>query len=200
MYDQEIRFESQEETALTETSFNLGILPVTDDLIDRKARWLLESLLFVRAFQLHSDEEYAPTIYIDSGGGEVSQVLAALHLLEAMPQRLATVALGECFSAAVLLVAAGKPGERWAVEDTRFLIHEPSRQTSKNEQINRRESKAQGREDGFLDDLFVERLAALTRLDTDTIQAYSLDHRFFGPVEALEWGIIDRIGLPFDAT
>lgn len=62
-----------------------------------------------------------------SPGGNIVVYHALLDFLEIAREegRLITLAMGECFSGAPLLVAGGSPGKRYAYKSTLFGLHEP---------------------------------------------------------------------------
>lgn len=62
-----------------------------------------------------------------SPGGDIIVYHALLDFLEIAREegRLTTLAMGECFSGAPLLVAGGSPGKRYSYKNTLFGLHEP---------------------------------------------------------------------------
>jgi ATP-dependent Clp protease protease subunit len=71
------------------------------------------------------DKEFLLTLC--SPGGDITVYHALLDFLEIAKEegRLATLAMGECFSGAPLLVAGGSPGKRYSYKSTLFGLHEP---------------------------------------------------------------------------
>jgi ATP-dependent Clp protease protease subunit len=66
-------------------------------------------------------------ITLCSPGGEVTTYHALLDLLQAPREegRLITIAMGQCYSGAPLLIAGGSPGKRLSYASTLFSLHEP---------------------------------------------------------------------------
>lgn len=62
-----------------------------------------------------------------SPGGDITVYHALLDFLEIAREedRLMTLAMGECFSGAPLLIAGGSPGKRYSYKSTLFGLHEP---------------------------------------------------------------------------
>jgi len=66
-------------------------------------------------------------ITLCSPGGEVTTYHALLDLLQIPREegRLTTIAMGQCYSGAPLLIAGGSPGKRFSYASTLFSLHEP---------------------------------------------------------------------------
>lgn len=61
-------------------------------------------------------------LLVDSDGGELAPTLGVYGLLEAMDNKIITVAFNRCCSAACVLFALGK--ERYFLKDTEYIIHQ----------------------------------------------------------------------------
>lgn len=61
-------------------------------------------------------------LLVDSDGGELAPTLGVYGLLEAMDNKIITVAFNRCCSAACILFALGK--ERYFLKDTEYIIHQ----------------------------------------------------------------------------
>ena len=64
--------------------------------------------------------------YINSPGGSVSAGMAIYDTMQFIRPDIQTVCLGQAASAAAVLLAAGTPGRRLAVQNARILIHQPA--------------------------------------------------------------------------
>ena len=81
----------------------------------------------IRGLYLLADLDDAPIeLYITSYGGELDESFAIHDVLRHVKVPVHTVALGKCMSAAPIILAGGKPGERWASENTLFMMHDVS--------------------------------------------------------------------------
>ncbi len=86
----------------------------------------------VMAQMLHLDYENNERdiqLYINSPGGSTTALTAIYDTLRFVRANVATVCMGQAASAAAVLLAAGTPGKRMALEHSRVLLHQPSSQT-----------------------------------------------------------------------
>ena len=65
-------------------------------------------------------------LYINSPGGSFTSLMAIYDTMQFIRPDIQTVCLGQAASAAAVLLAAGTPGRRLAVQNARILIHQPA--------------------------------------------------------------------------
>ena len=65
------------------------------------------------------------SIYINSPGGSFTALTAIYDTMRFIKPDVQTVCLGQAASAAAILLAAGTPGKRLALPNSRILIHQP---------------------------------------------------------------------------
>ncbi|ASU81966.1 ATP-dependent Clp protease proteolytic subunit [Nocardiopsis gilva YIM 90087] len=85
----------------------------------------------VMAQLLHLDYESSEreiNLYINSPGGSITGVTAIYDTMRFVRADIATVCMGQAASGAAVLLAAGTPGKRMALEHSRVLLHQPSTQ------------------------------------------------------------------------
>jgi ATP-dependent Clp protease protease subunit len=73
-----------------------------------------------------NDPDRDITMYINSPGGSFTALTAIYDTMMFVRPDIATVCMGQAASAAAVLLAAGTPGKRAALEHARVLIHQPS--------------------------------------------------------------------------
>ncbi len=66
------------------------------------------------------------SIYINSPGGSFTALTAIYDTMQYIKPDVQTVCLGQAASAAAVLLAAGTPGKRLALPNSRILIHQPA--------------------------------------------------------------------------
>ena len=66
------------------------------------------------------------SIYINSPGGSFTALTAIYDTMQFVRPDIQTICLGQAASAAAVLLAAGTPGKRFALANSRILIHQPS--------------------------------------------------------------------------
>lgn len=86
------------------------------------ANLLVAQLLFLD----HDDQEQDISIYINSPGGEVYAGLAIYDTIRMIRPDVKTYCVGMAASMAAVLLAAGTPGKRYALPNSRIMIHQGS--------------------------------------------------------------------------
>ncbi len=92
--------------------------PIDDSL----ANLVVAQLLFLEA----EDPEKEISIYINSPGGSVTAGLAIYDTIQFIRPDVTTYCLGQAASMAAVILAAGTPGKRFALPNSRMIIHQPS--------------------------------------------------------------------------
>jgi len=88
---------------------------------DEFANLVIAQLLFLEA----EDPKRDITLYINSPGGIVTAGLAIYDTMQYIKADVSTLCLGQAASMAALLLAAGATGKRYALPNSRILIHQP---------------------------------------------------------------------------
>ena len=91
--------------------------PISDDI----ANAVMAQLLCLQSM----DPERDISIYINSPGGSFTAMTAIYDTMQFLKPDIQTVCLGQAASAAAVLLAAGTPGKRLALPNSRILIHQP---------------------------------------------------------------------------
>src|SRR4051812_45579530 len=92
--------------------------PVSDDI----ANLLVAQFLFLES----EDPEKEINLYINSPGGSVTAGLAIYDTMQYVRPPVATLCLGQAASMGAVLLAAGRKGKRYALPNSRVMIHQPS--------------------------------------------------------------------------
>ena len=88
---------------------------------DAGANVLMAQLLHLEAEDAAKDV----ALYINSPGGSMTSAFAIHDTMQFVGPDVATFCMGQAASAAALLLAAGAPGKRFALSNSRVLIHQP---------------------------------------------------------------------------
>jgi ATP-dependent Clp protease protease subunit len=91
--------------------------PISDDV----ANAVIAQLLCLQSMNPEQDI----SIYINSPGGSFTALTAIYDTMRFIKPDIQTVCLGQAASAAAILLAAGSPGKRMALPNSRILIHQP---------------------------------------------------------------------------
>jgi ATP-dependent Clp protease, protease subunit len=89
---------------------------------DNVANVVTAQLLFLEA----EDPEKDIHLYINSPGGSISAGMAIYDTMQYIRPNVSTICIGQAASMGALLLAAGAPGKRFALPNSRVLIHQPS--------------------------------------------------------------------------
>jgi ATP-dependent Clp protease protease subunit len=89
---------------------------------DNVANLVTAQLLFLEA----EDPEKDISLYINSPGGSISAGMAIYDTMQFIRPDVTTICIGQAASMGALLLAAGAPGKRFALPNSRILIHQPS--------------------------------------------------------------------------
>jgi ATP-dependent Clp protease protease subunit len=118
-----------EQTARGERAFDIysrllkeRVIFVTGPIEDYGASLITAQLLFLEA----ENPKKEIHIYINSPGGLVTAGLAIYDTMQYIRPPVQTFCIGQAASAASLLLAAGKKGERFALPNARIMVHQPS--------------------------------------------------------------------------
>jgi ATP-dependent Clp protease protease subunit len=89
---------------------------------DNVANVVTAQLLFLEA----EDPDKDIHLYINSPGGSISAGMAIYDTMQYIRPNVSTICIGQAASMGALLLAAGTPGKRFALPNSRILIHQPS--------------------------------------------------------------------------
>ena len=161
------------------------IIFLGDQIEDHMANLIIAQLLFLEA----EDPERDISLYINSPGGVVTAGLAIYDTMQYLRAPVSTICIGMAASMAAVLLAAGAEGKRYALPNSRIMIH----QGSGGFRGNTPDIFIQVKELESLINLNHEILArhtgqALERVMKDTERDY-----FMSPGEAKAYGIIDEV-------
>ena len=89
---------------------------------DNVSNVVTAQFLFLEA----EDPERDIHLYINSPGGSISAGMAIYDTMQYIRPNVSTICIGQAASMGALLLAAGTPGKRFALPNSRILIHQPS--------------------------------------------------------------------------
>jgi ATP-dependent Clp protease protease subunit len=98
-----------------------NIIFIGDAIDDSLANLVIAQLLFLEA----EDPDRDVSIYINSPGGAVTAGLAILDTMRFVKPDIGTFCVGQAASMAAVLLSAGKRGKRFALPNSRIVIHQP---------------------------------------------------------------------------
>jgi ATP-dependent Clp protease protease subunit len=117
-----------EQTARGERAYDIYSRLLTDRIIflgtpidDNVANLIIAQLLHLES----EDPEKDISLYINSPGGVVTAGLAIYDTMQYIKPDVSTICIGQAASAAAVLLTAGAVGKRYALPNSRILIHQP---------------------------------------------------------------------------
>ncbi|WP_442682223.1 ATP-dependent Clp endopeptidase proteolytic subunit ClpP [Stenotrophomonas sp. JC08] len=117
-----------EQTARGERAYDIYSRLLKERLIflvgpidDHMANLVVAQLLFLEA----ENPEKDISIYINSPGGVVTAGMAIYDTMQYIKPDVSTICVGQAASMGALLLAAGAPGKRFALPNSRVMIHQP---------------------------------------------------------------------------
>lgn len=99
-----------------------NIIFIGTPIDDNVANLVTAQLLFLAA----EDPEKDVSLYVNSPGGVVTAGMAIYDTMQFIKPDVATICIGQAASIAALLLSAGTPGKRFALPNSRILIHQPT--------------------------------------------------------------------------
>jgi ATP-dependent Clp protease protease subunit len=148
------------------------------------------NLIVAQLLHLESeDPDKDISIYVNCPGGSIYSGLAIYDTMQFIKPQIQTICVGIAMSMGSLLLAAGAAGKRFALPNSRILIHQPSagfEGQSTDIEIHAREILAIRNR---IDEIYAHH----TGRSVEEVHADMERDRFFKPEEALEYGLIDRV-------
>ncbi len=152
---------------------------------DGMADLVVAQLLFLES----EDPEKDISIYINSPGGVVTAGMAIYDTMQYIKPDVSTICIGQAASMGALLLAAGAHGKRYALPNSRIMIHQPL--GGAQGQASDIEIQAQEilRMKDMLNDILANHTGQpLKRIKRDTDRDF-----FMSSKEAKEYGLIDEV-------
>lgn len=98
------------------------IIFLTGPIYDELASLICAQLLFLESENPKKDIAF----YINSPGGVITAGMAIYDTMQYIQPQIVTVCIGQAASMGSLLLAAGAPGKRFALPNSRIMVHQPS--------------------------------------------------------------------------
>jgi ATP-dependent Clp protease protease subunit len=161
------------------------IIFLGDQIEDHIANLVIAQLLFLES----EDPEKDISLYINSPGGVVTSGLAIYDTMQYLKAPVSTICIGQAASMASVLLAAGATGKRFALPNSRIMIH----QGSAGFRGNTPDVEIQVREVMNLTNRLMGILAAHTGQTPEKVKKDSERDYFMSAEEAKEYGLIDEV-------
>jgi ATP-dependent Clp protease protease subunit len=181
-----------EQTSRGERSYDIysrllkeRVIFIVGEIEDHMANLVIAQLLFLEAENCDKDI----SIYINSPGGVITSGLAIYDTMQFIKPQVSTMCIGQAASMGAVLLAGGAKGKRFALPNSRVMIHQPlggARGQAVDMEIQVREiMKARER--------LNEILAHHTGQSIDRIKQDTDRDNFMGGTDAVAYGLIDKV-------
>ncbi len=164
------------------------IVMLSTPIYDEIASTIVAQLLFLES----EDPEKDIHLYINSPGGYPTAMMAIYDAMQHINSDVRTYAIGQCASVGAWLLAAGAPGKRYALPNSRVMIHQPlGGATGQATDIN-----IQAAEVLTTKRRLCEIMSHHTGKPTDKITKDIDRNHYMSALEAKEYGIVDEVINP----
>ncbi|MFZ9471413.1 MAG: ATP-dependent Clp protease proteolytic subunit [Candidatus Nanopelagicaceae bacterium] len=128
-------------------------------------------------------------LYINSPGGSFTALTAIYDTMQFVRPDIMTICLGQAASAAAIILTGGTKGKRYALENSRILLHQPSSEGGGQGS----DIEIQAKEIMRMRDLLVDMLAKHSNRTPEQITKDIDRDKILTAQEAVEWGLIDQV-------
>ncbi len=156
--------------------------PISDDV----ANAVIAQLLCLQS--MNPDQDIS--IYINSPGGSFTALTAIYDTMRFIKPDIQTVCLGQAASAAAILLAAGTPGKRMALPNSRILIHQPYTEGSYGQASD---IEIQANEILRMRELLEQMIADASGKSAEEVSKDIERDKILTAEQAMEYGLIDSI-------
>ena len=184
-----------EQTSRGERSYDIYSRLLKDRIIfigtaidDTVANLIIAQLLFLQSEDATKDIN----VYINSPGGSVTAGLAIYDTMQFVKPDVCTYCIGQAASMGAFLLAAGTKGKRYALPNSRMMIHQPSggsRGVAADIEI-------QAKEILLMRERLNKVLADHTGQSVERISEDTDRDFWMSPAEAAEYGLVDMVQEP----
>lgn len=181
-----------EQTSRGERAFDIYSRLLKDSIIfigtpidDTIANLIVAQLLFLEA----EDPERDINLYINSPGGSITAGMAIYDTMQFIKNDVTTICIGQCASMGALLLTAGTKGKRFALPNSRILIHQPSG----GAQGQATDVRIMAEEILRMREMTSSILARHTGQSYEQVEKDVERDRILSPVQAKEYGLIDEV-------
>jgi ATP-dependent Clp protease, protease subunit len=182
-----------EQTSRGERAYDIWSRLLKDNVIflgqpidDWVANLIIAQMLFLEA----ENPEKDISLYINSPGGSITAGLAIYDTMQYVKPDITTICIGQAASMAAVLLAAGQKGKRYALPNSRVLIHQPLMHGLGGQAVEIDiHAKDIMRMKARLNQILANHTGQpMEKIDKDTDRDYILQAN-----EALEYGLVDQV-------
>ncbi|WP_217316351.1 ATP-dependent Clp endopeptidase proteolytic subunit ClpP [Rhodanobacter sp. B04] len=181
-----------EQTARGERSYDIysrllkeRVIFLVGEVNDQVANLLVAQMLFLESENPDKDIQF----YINSPGGAVTAGLAIYDTMQFIKPNVSTMCIGQACSMGSFLLMAGAKGKRFALPNSRIMIHQPSG----GAQGQATDIEIQAREILYIRERLNKLYVEHTGQPLEKIELDMERDRFMSPMDAKAYGLIDEV-------
>ncbi len=181
-----------EQTARGERSYDIysrllkeRVIFLVGEVNDQVSNLIVAQMLFLESENPDKDIHF----YINSPGGAVTAGLAIYDTMQFIKPDVSTMCIGQACSMGSFLLMAGTKGKRFALPNSRIMIHQPSG----GAQGQATDIEIQAREILYIRERLNKLYVQHTGQPLEKIEADMERDRFMSPVDAKAYGLIDEV-------
>ncbi|WP_107852787.1 ATP-dependent Clp endopeptidase proteolytic subunit ClpP [Oceanimonas marisflavi] len=181
-----------EQTAKGERSYDIysrllkeRVIFLTGQVEDHMANLICAQLLFLES----ENPEKDIYLYINSPGGSVTAGMSIYDTMQFIKPNVSTVCMGQACSMGAFLLAGGAPGKRFALPNSRVMIHQPLggfQGQASDIQIHAKEIL-------YIKEKLNRLLAEHTGQDLAVVERDTDRDNFMSAAQAKEYGLVDEV-------
>ena len=161
------------------------VIFITGPIEDYMANLIVAQLLFLEAENPDKDIN----VYINSPGGAITSGMSIYDTMTYIKPDISTLCIGQAASMGAILLAGGTEGKRFALPNSRIMIHQPLggfQGQASDFEIHAKEILSMKKK-------LNEILASHTGKEVDQIEKDTERDNFMNGEEAKEYGLIDKV-------
>ena len=161
------------------------VIMLSGEINDTVASSIVAQMLFLEA----DDPQKDVYIYINSPGGVITAGMSIYDTMNYIKPDVCTICIGQAASMGSFLLSAGASGKRFALPNTRIMIHQPLGGV----QGQATDIQIQAKEIQRLKDNLNQLLSKHTGQNVKKIEEDTERDNFMSATEALKYGIVDKV-------
>lgn len=161
------------------------IVVLGTDVDDVSANQIIAQLLYLEG----QDDSKDIWLYINSPGGVITSGMAIYDTMQFIRPDVTTICVGQCASMGALLLTAGAKGKRFALPNSRILIHQPTG----GSQGQATDIRIQAEEILRMRELTSQIIAKHTGQSFETVERDVERDKIMSAAQAKEYGLIDEV-------
>jgi ATP-dependent Clp protease protease subunit len=181
-----------EQTARGERSFDIysrllkeRVIFLVGPVEDHMANLVVAQLLFLESENPDKDIH----LYINSPGGSVTAGLAIYDTMKFIKPDISTMVIGQAASMGAFLLSGGTPGKRFALPNSRVMIHQPSG----GARGQATDIDIQAKEILIIREKLNRLMAEHTGQPMEVIERDTERDNFMSATQAAEYGLVDKV-------